>query len=139
VALAPVYLVDTSALSRLPIADVSAVLEPLFAEGRIATCGMVDMEILYSARNHADLIALRRERRALIQVEIESSDFERAMDVMEALAELGQHRSARLPDLLVAAAGERAGMCVMHYDQDFDRIAEVTGQPMDWVVPQGSI
>ena len=42
-------------------------------------------------------------------------------------------------DLLVAAAAERAGLTVLHYDQDFDLIAEVTGQPTEWVVPRGSV
>jgi hypothetical protein len=27
---------------------------------------------------------------------------------------------------------------VLHYDKDFDRIAEVTAQPTEWVVPPGS-
>ena len=28
---------------------------------------------------------------------------------------------------------------VLHYDADFDRIAAVTGQPCEWVVPAGSV
>jgi hypothetical protein len=28
---------------------------------------------------------------------------------------------------------------VLHYDQDFDQIGKVTGQPCEWVVPAGSI
>lgn len=47
----------------------------------------------------------------------------------------GQHRGAGLPDLLIAALAERAGLPVVHYDADFDQIAAVTGQPMQWVVP----
>lgn len=95
--------------------------------------------MLYSARNQTDSIALRRERRALVQVPILPIDFERALDVMTLLARLGQHRSARIPDLLLAATAERAGLCLLHYDQDFDRITEVTGQRAEWVVPCGSL
>ena len=40
-------------------------------------------------------------------------------------------------DLVIAAVAERAGATLIHYDADFDRIAEVTGQPVEWVVPQG--
>ena len=36
-------------------------------------------------------------------------------------------------------AAERAGMGVLHYDAGFDRIAAVTGQPTEWVVPRGSV
>jgi hypothetical protein len=28
---------------------------------------------------------------------------------------------------------------VLHHDTDFDRIAAVTGQPVEWVVPRGSV
>jgi predicted nucleic acid-binding protein len=39
----------------------------------------------------------------------------------------------------LAAAAELAGLTVLHYDDDFDRIAAVTGQRCEWVVPSGSI
>ena len=54
------------------------------------------------------------------------------------LAERGQHRMP-IPDLIIAAAAEQAGMVLLHYDADFDRIADVTGQPMEWVVPRGAV
>jgi hypothetical protein len=44
-----------------------------------------------------------------------------------------------MPDLLVAAVAELEGAVVWHYDEDFDRIAEVTGQPTEWVAPRGSL
>jgi hypothetical protein len=31
------------------------------------------------------------------------------------------------------------GLSVLHYDADFDRIAAVTGQPHEWIVPKGSL
>ena len=43
-----------------------------------------------------------------------------------------------IDDLIIAAAAEQAGLTVLHYDDDFDLIAEVTGQPMEWVV-QGTV
>ena len=138
-ALSRPYLVDKSALARMPHASVAAVLTPLFLTDRVATCGIIDLEMLYSARNQADMVLLRQRRNALPQVPILPVDFERAMDVMVLLAGRGQHRSARIPDLLLAATAERIGLCVLHYDQDFDRIAEVTGQPVEWVVPRGSV
>ena len=64
----------------------------------------------------------------------------RALQVQALLAEQGalHHRSVKIPDLLVAASAEAAGDVVLHYDEDFDRIAAVTGQPTEWVVPRGS-
>jgi predicted nucleic acid-binding protein len=45
----------------------------------------------------------------------------------------------RIPDLLIAAAAEFAGMPVSHYDRDFELIAEVTGQPVRAIAPLGSL
>jgi predicted nucleic acid-binding protein len=44
----------------------------------------------------------------------------------------------KIPDLLIAATAEKAGLTVLHYDRDYDRIAEVTGQPTEWVVEAGA-
>jgi predicted nucleic acid-binding protein len=43
-----------------------------------------------------------------------------------------------MADLLIAATAERHGVTVLHYDADYDLIAEVTGQLTQWVVPRGS-
>jgi predicted nucleic acid-binding protein len=45
----------------------------------------------------------------------------------------------KLPDLLVAAAAESAEVPALHYDHDFELIAEVTRQPVEWIVPAGSV
>jgi predicted nucleic acid-binding protein len=43
-----------------------------------------------------------------------------------------------LPDLLIAAAAERHGVAVLHYDHEYELIASVTGQPVEWVVQRGT-
>jgi hypothetical protein len=43
------------------------------------------------------------------------------------------------PDLLIAATAEIEGLTVLHYDADFDLIAEITGQAWEWVVRKGTI
>jgi len=55
------------------------------------------------------------------------------------LAERSRHRAVPLPDLLVAACAEQSGLAVLHYDADFERIGELTGQPTQWIVPRGSV
>ena len=64
---------------------------------------------------------------------------ERALEVQASLAEMSQHRSVSLPDLIVAACAEENGLTVLHYDGDYERIRSVTGQPTRWVVPCGSV
>jgi len=101
---------------------------------------MVVLEVLFSARKISDFKATRHELTlGLDLVETTQKDFDRAIDVMEALALKGQHRAVPLPDLLIAAVSERAGLVLMHYDGDFDRIEEVTKQPTEWVAPRGSL
>lgn len=44
-----------------------------------------------------------------------------------------------IADLIIAAVAERHRVTVLHYDADYDLIAEITGQPTQWVVPRGSV
>jgi predicted nucleic acid-binding protein len=82
-----------------------------------------------------------RQRRSLAYtkvVPLTEDVFERAMDVQGELSKSGRHR-VPIPDLLVAAAAEKGGLTVLHYDGGYDVIASVTGQPAEWVVPRGSV
>lgn len=56
---------------------------------------------------------------------------ERAFEVQMLLADRGQHRAPSIPDLLIAAAAEKADVTVLAVDKDFDLIAEITGQPVE--------
>jgi len=64
---------------------------------------------------------------------------DRAVEVQDALAERSAQRGAKIADLLIAAAAESAGLVVLHYDRDFDLIAGITGQSVEWVLPAGTI
>jgi hypothetical protein len=59
--------------------------------------------------------------------------------VQSAFAQRSQRRIAQASDLLTAATAELNGLTVLHYDQDYDAIAQVTGQPAMWAVPAGSV
>jgi predicted nucleic acid-binding protein len=50
-----------------------------------------------------------------------------------------RHRSVPLPDLIIAACAEAAGLTVLHYDADYERVAKLTGQRVRWVVPRGTV
>ena len=133
------YLADKSALARLSTPAVDARLSPLIESGEVATCSIVDLEILYSARSGEDFDQIRARRRlAYERVDLTEEIFQRAIDMQARLARTARHRIP-IPDLVIAAAAESAGLVVLHYDADFDRIAQVSGQPMEWVVPRGSV
>jgi len=72
-------------------------------------------------------------------MDVSTAAMERAMDVHRLLAVSSQHRHFRLPDLIIAATAEQYGATVLHHDADYDRIAAVTGQPVEWVAEQGSL
>ena len=61
-AVTPLYLADKSALARLAHRRVSDRLGPLLVEGLVATCPIIDLEVLYSARSLADYEAILAER-----------------------------------------------------------------------------
>lgn len=133
------YLADTSALVRIHHHEVAVRLEAMFIGGQVATTAIVDLEVLFSARNGVAHREIRTERQLFPRVPLTERCGERAIEVQGELARTGRHRAASLPDLLIAAAAELAGLTVLHYDGDFDLIGEVTGQPMEWIVPRGSV
>ncbi len=137
-ALTAAYLADKSALARMPVAAVRRRLEPLLVEGLVATCGVIDLEIGYSARNADTHTAVRRERQALPRAPLDDLVFDRALEVQGLLARRGQHRLP-VPDLIIAACAERAGLTLLHYDSDFGCIAAVTQQAHEWVIPRGTV
>jgi len=138
VALSATYLADKSALARFPIPAVAARLRPLLEEGHLATCAIVDLEVLYSSRDLADYEDIAEERRSLDSAPITPEVMATAMDLQHELARRGQHRLP-IPDLIISAAALLSSLVVLHYDADFERIFAVGGAEHEWVVPQGSV
>jgi predicted nucleic acid-binding protein len=113
-------------------------LEHLALSGKLWTCRLVDLEVAYASRAH-DVAEVVDERRALPEAPITLAVLERALDVAALLAAAGHHRGAKPADLVIAAAAEHAGLAVLHYDDDYDRIAGVTHQRADWISPPGTL
>jgi predicted nucleic acid-binding protein len=132
------YLIDTSALARAHIQSVGDRVEALALAGRFWTCRTVDLEVVYAsrARDVADVV---EERRALPEAPITPAVMDRALQVAALLASAGHHRRAKPADLVIAAAAEASGLAVLHYDDDYDRIAAVTNQSTEWIMPKGSL
>lgn len=137
-ALRACYLADKSALARFPVPAVSARLRPLIEDGDVATCAIVDLEVLYSSRNLTDYEEIREERMSLDSAPITPEVMSAAVEFQHALARRGEHRIP-IPDLIISAAALRANLVVLHYDSDFERLAAVGGAAHEWVVPPGSL
>jgi predicted nucleic acid-binding protein len=136
-----VYLIDKSALARMPNPAVHEALEPLMLDKVLAICEVTQLEVLYSARDpegyEQDAYHLREDFRLLSICPKEVGA--RALHVQAMLARKSHHRAVGPNDLLIAACAEVHNATILHYDRDFDIISEVTGQPSLWVVPPGSI
>ena len=131
-------LVDKSALEqRRHSADARVTLESLSREHAFATCEVIALEVLYSARNALDYEELRVQLASQRWLAVDAAATSRALEVQALLVERGQHRLL-IADLLIAATAEVNGAEVLHYDRDFDRIAAVTGQRVRWIVPAGT-
>ena len=137
-AVSPSYLADKSALARMTHAAVAERLAPLILGGQVATCAVIDLEVLYSTRSLDDYEQVLAQRAALPTLMMTQAVASRAVEVQHMLARRGQHR-VPVPDLLIAATADVNSVAVIHYDRAFDRIAEATGQHAEWVVPRGSI
>jgi predicted nucleic acid-binding protein len=134
------FLADTSAFTiavRSPQAETR--LRQLAIDGVLATFVTVDLEMGYSARNPHEHQGIARIRARLIQIPCVDEIALRAREVQALMALRSQHRAAGIMDLLTAAAAEHHGATLVHYDADFDHIAAVTGQPVEWITPQGSV
>lgn len=132
------HLLDTSVVSRLGVAAVREVVEPLTDAGQLGRAGITDLEVGYGSRNAREWDQDMEDLSIFPLVETTSSHLQRARQVQRMLAARSQ-RGRKVPDLLIAAAAEEAKLTILHYDADFDLIAKATGQPCRWVVPAGSI
>ncbi|MFI1382922.1 PIN domain-containing protein [Embleya sp. NPDC020886] len=94
------------------------------------------LEFFHGARSVEDRSQGIEDMRAIFGwVPIDDRAYTRAWQVQEALTKWGQHRSAGAVDLVVAATAELQGLTLLHRDRDFDCIAAVTGQALQWYGP----
>jgi predicted nucleic acid-binding protein len=133
--------VDTSAWHRAAHPAVATAWGTELAADRLGLCEQVRLEILYSVRSASDYEALDDELSSLVVIPITDATWERAREVQRRLAHFRglHHRSVKIADLVIAAAAEKADATVWHYDEDFERIAAITGQPISWIAPRGSL
>ena len=100
----------------------------------------MDLEDGRSARTSRDA-ALIRARRAQLMTElpITAAVGARARDIQLALSRRGHHRAPSPTDLVAAAAAAKYGAIVLHYDRDFDLIADNGGPRSEWIAPPGTV
>lgn len=127
------WLVDKSALVRLPLAIDREMWESRLQRGLLRVSNVTLLEVGYSAISaKVARDAVSTPPMSLMPVEFLTPGIEqRALDVQIQLAERGEHRAASIPDLLVAATAEKLGLTALVVGKDFALIAQVTGQPIE--------
>jgi predicted nucleic acid-binding protein len=133
-------LIDTSAFSRAHHPEVQADWERALRADRLRISPIARLEILLGARNGETFQQLAEELSVLRAAPLTAAVARAAEDAMHTLAQ----RSAgaqRIPivDYLLAAAAQEAGAGVIHYDHDYDTLAEVMAFESIWLAPPGSL
>lgn len=127
------WLIDKSALVRLASSAQRAEWRQRIERGLVRVTTVTLLEMAYSARSATDLAAILHQP-PLADMPVEHLTplaEKRALEVLEILAQRGQHRAPSIPDLLIAAIAEQARLVVLHVDKDFELIADATGQPVE--------
>lgn len=127
------WLVDKSALVRLGASPDAVTWAARIERGLVRITTVTRLEVAYSARSGQQARSMfARPPLSAMPVEYLTPAIEdRALEVQLLLAGQGQHRAPSIPDLVIAAAAELAGLTVLHLDKDFDLIAGFTGQSVE--------
>lgn len=137
-------LLDNSAWARLAREavpqDRASAIAGSTARREIAVCLPFLLEAGYSARSAADRVALMARFDKFPRVMIDAEVERMALLAQRELAEIGHHRLAPM-DVMIAACAHRAEAGVLHYDGDYDILAERTSLDFhsEWLAPPGSL
>lgn len=134
------YLIDKSVISRLHIPEISKCIKRIGNNREVATCGIIEIEIMYSARNNNEFNEILLDRTLSYEwIPTFDSDLKRAIEVQGMLSQNGYLRAISIPDLIIAVIAERTKNIILHYDKDFDLLSEMINIKTEWVVEKGTV
>jgi hypothetical protein len=137
-----VLLLDNSAWARIVaggLADERArTVTDWIEEDQLATCLPFLLEAGYSARSAAHLKEIMEDLGSLPRVRVTQEAEERATRAQQELAAIGHHRLSPM-DVMIASCAHEAGAGVLHYDRDYDVLAQRTNLRFEsvWLAPAG--
>jgi predicted nucleic acid-binding protein len=109
------------------------------AEGRVLVCDVVVLELIRLTPNESRAREVAKRLAAFDAVSMSSGGWARARELQLALAENGDHRRVPPVDLLIGAAAGQAGVPLVHYDRDYERLARVSDLQHHWLVSDGAL
>lgn len=107
--------------------------------GLVLVCDLVVLELVRLTPNDRRASELFERLSAFEGLSMAGDLWSDACEIQLALAKNGDHRRVPPADLLLAAAAIRAGVPLVHYDRDYERIAAVSDLKHVWFVPDGSL
>jgi predicted nucleic acid-binding protein len=138
-------LLDNSAWARLSVASLPderrTEIALMIENGEIAVCLPFLLEAGWSSRTAADHDELLADLLHLPRLMIDADVEEAALAAQADLAHRGHHRSASPSDIVIAACAHANGVGVLHYDRDYDLLAELTQLSFEsrWLAPAGTL
>jgi predicted nucleic acid-binding protein len=107
--------------------------------GLVLVCDLVILELTRLAPDESRAREVADRLAAFEAIPMSAELWARARRTQLALATGGDHRRVPPADLLLAGAAEEAGVTLVHYDRDYERIAAVAGLRHRWLVPDGAL
>jgi predicted nucleic acid-binding protein len=107
--------------------------------GRVLVCDLVVLELIRLTPNESRAQKVTQSLDAFESVAMGADLWTRARKLQTLLSAGGNHRRVPPIDLLIAATAEKAGVPLVHYDRDYERIARVSDLQQRWLVPDGTL
>ncbi|MHB1928959.1 MAG: PIN domain-containing protein [Acidimicrobiales bacterium] len=135
------WVADTSAWARAREPEIAPRWIATARAGELVACPVITLELLHDSRTRDEVKDVAAALAALLQAPITRSVTDAAIGAVRDLANRGADGNHRVPtaDALIAAAAAERGFGVLHYDHDFDRLAEVLSFTSQWIAPAGSV
>jgi predicted nucleic acid-binding protein len=109
------------------------------AAGRVLVCDLVILELIRLTPNEVRAREVAGRLDAFESVPMPVALWSRARHLQVSLAVTGDHRRVPPIDLLIGCAAEAAGIPLVHYDRDYERIAGVSELEHHWLLPDGTL
>ena len=107
--------------------------------GRVLVCDLVVLELTRLTPNESRAREVTARLDAFESVPMPSELWKRARELQSLLSANADHRRVPPVDLLIGAAAEKAGVPLVHYDRDYERLARISALQQRWLVPDGTL
>jgi predicted nucleic acid-binding protein len=119
--------------------ELSSWFNAQVSDGLVLVCDVVVLELIRLTPNESRAQEVAGLLEAFEMVEMGAGLWQRARELQSLLSASGDHRRVPPIDLLIGAAAEQAGVPLVHYDRDYERLAKVSALQHHWLVPDGAL